>query len=449
VLLACSLPGVVRDRMGSQLSCGFQAGDHNLFVSVEFDNTLVLQESCCGSDAFYRDEIFETLEPQTPKITDKVVQQARYKTRKAKVFIEHAVSSVQTIKLRRDAKRISQDMVRVSPPHTVSVRNSLRNSVSGGRVSLNGAPCEFAQSYVEWMSQSPWVGKTIREWKEEGLQSPKEGACWKKGDGVGLPIRDGPNYLKTRATTKTASHMYNSLTVDVIKSDHIFDEVVGKLVDIPPASKGCLWTKDCPLPRVLCINVKLPYTNPKNPFASEDGGMSFVAFFEISDEVINGLKEENPPACVRLFQKFCEGPCGKPGCPTDPNKSLNLRRNGSTSKDRDTGIFKAVGWCENEDELGVPTFLRQFNGKSFVVADSGYVVKDPEGVWMELGFDVRQFPFLFRDALYSFGYFLPKAQYHVGFMVQATDDEFLPEGLLGDLYLSGANIQSHPWKVEE
>merc|ERR1719506_569292 len=91
-------------------------------------------------------------------------------------------------------------------------------------------PDAFEQSYNDWMSQSPWVGKTIREWKEEGLQSPKEGACWKKGDGMGLPIREGPDYLKTRKNTKTTSHMYNSLTVDVIKSDHIFEEVVGKLV---------------------------------------------------------------------------------------------------------------------------------------------------------------------------------------------------------------------------
>ena len=72
--------------------------------------------------------------------------------------------------------------------------------------------------------------------------------------------------------------------------------------------------------------------------------------------------------------------------------------------------------------------IRWGDGKSFVVADSGYVVKDPDNVWMELGFDVRKFPFLFRDALYSFGYFLPKAQYHVGFMVQATEDE-LKKGL--------------------
>ncbi|CAE7228667.1 unnamed protein product, partial [Symbiodinium necroappetens] len=80
--------------------------------------------------------------------------------------------------------------------------------------------------------------------------------------------------------------------------------------------------------------------------------------------------------------------------------------------------------------LGVPEFLHQFNGKSFVIADSGYVIKDPQGEWLEVGFDVRKFPFLFVDVLYNFRDFIPLAKCHYGFTVQAVEDEDLPEGII-------------------
>lgn len=440
--------------MGSQFSCGIQVGDHSLFLGVEFDNEIYYGDSCCGSDAFYRDAFLEYKEPPPNRSAKmvKALEQAKLKAKKGAVFAQHAVSSVknEASKAKEKLKVIRRNTLeRASSFDTVNADDQAPPVRVISKDKMNGSMDPICvEIFEDWLRTSTFVGKTIPECHLADLSSPKNGPCWKKGDGLGLPVRAGPDYARRRATIKTQSHMYDCLTLDGIRSGHIFEDIVGNVIrTVPPPSRGSLWTPDCPLPRVLCINVKLPYYNPKNPFAKENGGCSFVGFFEIANETLQAVNSENPPPCVRLFREFCEGPAGKPGVPGDPNRSLSLRKNGSNTKDLDTGIFKAAGWCENEDELGVPQFLRQFNGKSFVITDSGYVVKDPAGEWMELGFDVRHFPILFRDALYTFQNFLPKAQYHVGFMVQASHDEYLPEGLLCDLYVSGVDIAAHPWVI--
>lgn len=184
-------------------------------------------------------------------------------------------------------------------------------------------------------------------------------------------------------------------------------------------------------------------------YFQEDGGCSYITFFEITNETIERLNDDCPPPWLRLFKKFCAGPAGKPGCPKDPNRSLALRQSKTLTKDRDTGILKAAAVGSSDGESSIPAFLQQFNGKSFVITDSGYVVKDPAGEWMEMGFDVRQFPFLFKDAMYNFRNFLTVGTFHIGFMIQASEEEYLPEGLICDLYLAGLDMVAHPWMITD
>eukprot|EP00930_Biecheleria_cincta_P019436 TRINITY_DN14834_c0_g1_i1.p1 TRINITY_DN14834_c0_g1~~TRINITY_DN14834_c0_g1_i1.p1 ORF type:complete len:334 (+),score=52.87 TRINITY_DN14834_c0_g1_i1:192-1193(+) len=307
------------------------------------------------------------------------------------------------------------------------------------------------RSLSDWTRGSDWLGKTIQEWTDDGLPPVGLGPRWKRGEGDGLQVRCGPDYLRRRTMMKTPKgHLYNCLTFDAIRAPHKIDEIIGKVIDtIPPQSKKSRWTHECPLPRVLCINVMLPHYNPKNPWASDDGGCSYVGFFEIANATIETLFSDNVPAHVKLFQEFCEGPAGRPGGPLDdPNRSLGRRRDPSKCKDQDRGLLRAAGWCQNQAELGVPEFLHQFNGKSFVISDSGYIVRDPRGEWIEFGFDVRKFPFLMVDILYNFRDFIPRAKIHYGFTLQAVDDEDLPEGIICDMYMTGMNITEDAVQVE-
>lgn len=393
--------------------------------------------SCCGSDAFYRDEFLEE-EAFAPKasLTGLVCEQARLKSMKGIVFWDYtkfSAAQAATAFKRRFSSEILEDHL---PIPTTPLSPSSPTS-------------PYNRTFSDWTRLSDWVGKTMKEWKKTGLP-PRSGAHWKKGDGEGLQVRCGPDYANRRQHMMTKpGHLYQTLTVDSVKSSVPLHSVLGSAASCPPPSPDSQWTPACPLPRVLCINVMLPYYNPKNPWAAEDGGCSYVGFFEITNETVQQSQSETPPASVQLFRSFCEGPAGFPGCPLDhPDRSMSRRRDLSKFKDMDSGLLRAAGWCLNQAELGVPEFLHQFNGKSFVIADSGYVIKDTHGEWLEVGFDVRKFPFLFVEVLYNFRDFIPKAKCHYGFTVQAVEDEEMPEGIICDVYMSGINILDDPIEIE-
>lgn len=426
--------------MGQQISCGIKVGDHSFFWGVECNleqspgccGNVMPYESFCGSDAFYRDAFVEgelDVRDGSRSIAARVREQARLKAMKGEVFVKTLATST-----RRSAK-------------TGTLNSEVSQFVAGKLAMVRQGSTLSDGTVLTQRNGHSWLGTTVDEYVGEGLREPLQGACWKKGDGCGIPLR-APNYLRTKATVKSEGHMYGVTSVDGFKSvsgDKI-EEIMGRVVDkLPPPKSGSTWTHDCGLPRVICINVMLPYYNPKNPWAKDDGGCSWVVFCEIEDSTLESLRGDSPvPPCVRLFQKFCEGPVGRPGgAKDDKNRNLGTRR-GPTSKDRDTGIFKAIGWCENEDELGIPDYLRKFNGQNFVVTDSGYVIKDPKGEWLEMGFDVRVFPLLFREVLFQFGDLVPKGQYHCGFVIQATEDEYLPEGLICDMFVSGIDLKATP-----
>ncbi|CAJ1374529.1 unnamed protein product [Effrenium voratum] len=391
--------------------------------------------SCCGSDAFYRDTFLESEVDAEASISSKVWEQARLKTIKGEVFLDYtkvsAALAASALKRRFSGNLPEPLALDLSPPTPSS-------------------PSNYNRTFSDWTKDSSWVGKTMKEWTKEG-PPPNHRPTWKKGDGAGLQVRCGPDYHNKRRHMETKKgHLYHTLTVDSIRSAEPLHSIVGSVVDgVPPKSPDSIWTSECPLPRVLCINVMLPHYNPKNPWAAETGGCSYVAFFEISNETVTQVQSDSPPASVRMFLRFYEGPAGPPGCSLDhPDRNAGRRRDISKRKDMDPGLLRAAGWCLNQGELGVPEFLHQFNGKSFVISESGYVIKDPQGEWLEVGFDVRKFPFLFVDVLYNFRDFVPKAKCHYGFTVQAVDDEDLPEGIICDVYMSGINIVDDPFEVE-
>ncbi|CAK9089752.1 unnamed protein product [Durusdinium trenchii] len=393
--------------------------------------------SCCGSDAFYRDEFLEEEAVTNEGLTGKLFEQAVLKSMKGQVFLDYtkfsAVQAATAFKRRMSGDFPEPQELLPHPPLSPSSPTSA-----------------YGRTFSDWTRLSDWVGKTMKEWKKDDLP-PNLGAHWKKGDGAGLQVRSGPDYAARRQHIMTKSgHLYDTLTVDAVRSSEPLHSILGNAVDSPPpATAKCTWKPGCPLPRVLCINVMLPYYNPKNPWSTEDGGCSYVGFFQITNETVEQVQSEQPPPSVQMFRKFFEGPAGFPGCPLDhPDRSMYRRRDLKKFKDMDPGLLRAAGWCLNQAELGVPEFLHQFNGKSFVIADSGYVIKDTHGEWLEVGFDVRKFPFLFVEVLYNFRDFIPKAKCHYGFTVQAVDDEDMPEGIVCDVYMSGINIMDDPFELQ-
>ncbi|OLP80975.1 hypothetical protein AK812_SmicGene38542 [Symbiodinium microadriaticum] len=132
-------------------------------------------------------------------------------------------------------------------------------------------------------------------------------------------------------------------------------------------------------------------------------------------------------------------------------------------KDVQSGIFKANAKCLNPEDVNVPEMLHEYNGKPCLITKSGYIVKDPAGEWCELGIDVRGWNVLDPAGEWcelgidvrGWNVLAPRILdspvldlHKVRFLVQGTEDDELPEGLMCDAYVYGVNIMDDPAHLE-
>merc|ERR1712007_28989 len=117
-------------------------------------------------------------------------------------------------------------------------------------------------------------------------QSP----CWQVGTGENLQVRrKGWLRHSKKQPAKDVlefGSMYECLSCDGIKSTGPIRDIIGRLVSLaqlPPFDgvSSLKWTEECPLPRILCINLMLPYSG-----ADSDPGCSYVCFFHIRPELL-------------------------------------------------------------------------------------------------------------------------------------------------------------------
>eukprot|EP00927_Polykrikos_kofoidii_P001224 TRINITY_DN10444_c0_g1_i3.p1 TRINITY_DN10444_c0_g1~~TRINITY_DN10444_c0_g1_i3.p1 ORF type:complete len:454 (-),score=70.14 TRINITY_DN10444_c0_g1_i3:318-1532(-) len=400
-----------------------------------------MANSLCGDDAFYR-EAFADAGPPVPRdryvacacAPSRYAEQIQLKMRKGSVFATFASFQLK--------QRIST--TRFMPP----VQNWNVNSPPSPSERMTGRECD----------DSEWFGTTVPEWTSQLPLQAGNGVYWMKGIGSGLTVRCGPDYVRNGRKIPSSSTMYEAISLDAIKADTKITDVVGRIMKIPPppqvvggpehgAGAPIKWTHACGLPRMLVINLMLPFESGLNPFNKAEHGCSIIGVFHIKPEILRAIQLRNQPPAVKLFQKFCDGPAGLPGGrKDDPNRCLGARK--TTQKaDRQSGLFKAVAYCENPEDINVPELFHRYNGKPALITNSGYVIKDPEGEWMEIGVDVRKFNALCRKMLCSFRDRIPLTKIHYGFMIQGVEDEELPEALLCDLHCVGIDIMEDPVKI--
>lgn len=420
---------------GIGFDCCVRRGDHNICD---------LNDSIFGEDAFYREAFHDCDEGNISH--DWLFEQARLKMRKGNVLMRY--TSFELSKRAENAKEGVKGALAQCVVHAHEKEDETRR---------------FKDPSAKAAGASSWLGTTIPEWTAQGLPATGEGPYWSKGDGKDLRVRCGPDYVKQGHKTDSSPAMYQAISCDTIKSHIKTENIIGRHIDAKSmptlfahSSNGDIsggaslqWKEGCPLPRVICINMMMPYATGLNPF-HKDAGCSFVGLFEIKPETLKAAMSDKPPAHVELFRKFWEGPAGKPGCPnTDLDRCLAQRMVKGVKKDQQPGLFKAVAKCVNPQDVNVPDILHQYNGKPCLITKCGYVIKDPAGEWMEIGIDVRGFNVLARKMLCSFRNMLPRTKIHYGFLIQGVEDEELPEGLLCDMYCHGINMMDNPRFLEE
>jgi len=274
------------------------------------------------------------------------------------------------------------------------------------------------------------------------LPGQDDGLHWSRSDGTPFHVRCGPDYLNNGCKAASAPGLYECVGVDVVRARCIVSQVIGRLVEAP-SSKGDGWTSGCPLPRILCIVVHLPYgcdwssRSPSLDVNVADPGCSVVAMFAIKKETVEAARSDQPPASVRILRDFVQRASDQ--CPVGDKSS--------------SGILKAIAIGENVDSLGMSSLLlsivHRYNGTPMLVTRSGHVRKDPAGEWLEVNIDVRVWSFTARNALYNLRESLAIASVHCGFVIQGCKDDELPEGMIGACYIHNLDIMSSPRFVND
>mmetsp|Transcript_108591 Transcript_108591/g.312855 ORF Transcript_108591/g.312855 Transcript_108591/m.312855 type:complete len:453 (+) Transcript_108591:102-1460(+) len=412
-----------------------------------------LNDSFLGEDAFYRDAFYDCNEGNTSHdgLFAKAREQVSLKMRKASVAGSYAAFTVRT---RSGVGDALQACMKPEP----SGNDGQPQSAELRTPKAHAKTLPSVQSYPE---APRWLNSTMDEWTSPELPPTGQGPYWAKGHGDGFRVRSGPDYRKRGQKTESSGSMYQAISCDAIRGSEKLTDIImghchGKLPPapkFPESDKGGgpqpEWTTDCPLPRVICINLMLPYTAGIVPMR-KDAGCSFVGFFHITAETVKAALSAEPPPAVRLFKEFWQGPAGAPGGPADsPDRSLFARVNPKQKKDQQRGLFKCIAHCLNPQDVKVPEMFHTYNGKPCLITKCGYIVKDPNLEWMEIGIDVRGFNILARKMLTSFRQLLPRTKIHYGFLIQGVDDEDMPEGILCDMFVHGCNMMEDPVLVDD
>jgi len=389
-----------------------------------------LNTSFFGEDAFYREAFFDCEEGDNSKdhlFFKSAKEQVRLKVHKA-----YAMGRIASAAFK-------EKITRRSPASSAMVRSASKS--------------------VERLGGKNWLGKTIQPHKK-GNVDPGNLPAWLKGNATGLEVRQGPNYKRNKSKAESGSSMYEAISLDAIKfQEGKIENIISRLIEELPRNADRVggpdrsggqplrWERGCPLPRIICINLMLPNDTGINPFA-KDTGCSVVGLFHIKPETLQAVNSAKPPAWVKLFKDFCEGPAGAPGNLEDPNRCLDKRQNKGVKKDQQSGLLKAVAYCENPTDVNIPQSLHRYNGKPCLITKSGYIVKDPNGEWLEMGVDVRRFNILARKSLSSFKDRLPQARIHYGFWIQASEDDEMPERMLCDVHCNHIDMVNDAVEID-
>lgn len=326
-----------------------------------------------------------------------------------------------------------------------------------------GAPCKTSRLALATARERSergasraghWLGTTLRgrTGAQRSTVGELERACMCLGTGADLKLQSAGFAQKREEQLASASwgSMYECVSCDALRAKVKIQDVVGRLVPlsmVPRLETG--WTDACPLPRVICINLQLPYT-----MGSDDPGCSFVSFFHIRPEVVKDIQGGHPSPYVSLFERFCGGPGGRTGAKHDPNRSLGRRLDKKVTAGSDLGLLMGTVRVENAGDLHAPSWMRCFNDKPVPITKSGYIVRanpgvnGPPGEWLELGIDVRQFNWFARQALLRYRKLIPEASMRWGFMIRSEKRANMPESLLCDMYTYGIDMEHDPLEIE-
>jgi len=241
-------------------------------------------------------------------------------------------------------------------------------------------------------------------------------------------VRVGPDYPRNGLKAPSLSTLYDPVGVDVLRGDKIINNIAPHLM-FPPVPE--YYDPACKLPALLIVNTQLPLAMPSLFSPSEnDPGWSCVGYFMIKKETVDWVLNKHPPTdqpppAIKVFQRLLE-------------KGFSER----------ALALKAIGMIHDIEKQDLPmmNILQKYNGKPVLVtASSTFHFGQIPYPYLEIDYNVRKWSLLARTTLVQIGDKLKNLTCHIGYLVEATEDDDLPERMLGVVTVHNISVDNARW----
>ena len=267
---------------------------------------------------------------------------------------------------------------------------------------------------IETLGWTPFSSLSFNQPKSKGAQH-----FWSKGTSSEFQIRS-IGYKSSKSKESSAPPLYECLGVDLVRSNKLISNIATTCPifqnpssissSAPPYwTKDPKWSPSLGVPRMIIINMQLPYSSPSlwaPQSADSDPGYSVISYYALSPSFVDKL--DTCPAIKLLKRLMAEG------------KSM-----------KETTALKAIGLVENLDEVGFPEIVSGYNGRPVLVTKSAKMTLSPNGEIFEIEFDIRHWSIIARKSLHSLHGKLKEARCQFGMLIEGKADDELPEQLLG------------------
>ena len=253
--------------------------------------------------------------------------------------------------------------------------------------------------------------------------SAKTTPSWTHVSSETFNVRAGPNYLSNGLKAPSESMLYVPLGFESFKDDLDIVGNISSKLQFP----GCpqFYDPACGLPALLIVCAQLPLEGPSLwGRSAPDPGVSHVFYFQITNDACSwGLAhsrgEADYPPVVRVF------------------KRLLLR--GFSDKELS---YKIIGIIKDFEKQNIPMagMLKKYNGKPATVTASGKFNRGSFPYdFLEVDFDLRKWNLIARTAVPQLKDKAKELTIDFACLVEATEDEDLPERVLGAVRVQGLN----------
>ena len=257
---------------------------------------------------------------------------------------------------------------------------------------------------------------------------------WREVNASDLMVR-GAGYKTDKLKVPCPQSLYQCVEIDVFESRARVPDMAGRVilptVNFDDGNRPKTWNA----PDQFVITLALPTDPPKLYGGSSDNGGGYTITMYCV------MRQETRDILRRVTADGYNPSDDKEGR-SDPNKSMVnavklfdewCRR--APSDDSWMARFKVVPQGNNLAEIGLPSWISQYNGKPFLIkrpGTTGFLYRHPDKSCMEFDVSLHPFPYLAKQGIcYMKDGFFKKILATLAFCIEGRSEDELPECLIG------------------